>query len=470
MDHQTTSGHEGIPRSGVLIDLDPELIGNISALIVEGQKGMVQNILADLHPADLAQVVSHLSLDEARQVLRWLPVEPAGDLLAELDDDYRARLLEDTSEARLTAMLDELDSDDAADVLADLPEEIAEKVLPTLEDAEDVQELLLYEEDTAGGIMAAEYIAVLQDLTVAEATEEVRRNAETVEDVFSVFVTDDNEHLLGAVSLKGLLLSPSSARVADIMEFDVPSVTTALDQEEVALVMERYDLVTLPVVDSDGRLVGRITIDDVVDVIREEGEEDIQRMSGVAGGEEPTDSVFRIVYGRLPWLIVGLAGAGLAAGVIWTFDDTIQAASVLAGFIPIIMATAGNAGIQSSAITVQRLASGDVWASNLTRRLGKELRVALLNAAIASIVLGLAIYFLAPMFMDGITNPFRLAITATVALLIVIVQATAFGTIIPLLLNRAGIDPALATGPFITTSNDIVGIVVFFLLAEMIYL
>lgn len=457
-------------RSGALIEMDIELIENISALTEAGQEGMVLNILADMHPADLAQVVSHLPLEQARQVFRWLPVEPAGDMLAELDDDYRARLLEATSEDRLTAILDELDSDDAADVLADLPEEVAEKVLPTLEDAADVQELLLYEEDTAGGIMAAEYIAVRQNWTVAEATEEVRRNAETVEEVFSVFVTDEHEHLLGAVTLKRLLLSPSLTRIIDIMDNDYPSVSTDLDQEEVAVVMERYDLVTLPVIEKNGRLVGRITIDDVVDVIREEAEEDIQRMSGVAGGEEPTDSVFRIVYGRLPWLLLGLVGAGLAAAVIWVFDETIQAATVLAGFIPIIMATAGNAGIQSSAITVQRLASGDMWASDLTWRLGKELRVAVMNAVIASVLLGLAIFFVAPLFMEGLLNPGRLALTATLALLIVIVQATAFGTLIPLVLNRMGIDPALATGPFITTSNDIVGIVVFFLLAEFLYL
>ncbi len=450
--------------------MDAELIEDISELIIAGQQGMVLNFLSDLHPSDLANVVSHLPIDEARQVFRWLPVEQAGEMLAELDDDYRARLLEETSEDRITAMLDELDSDDAADVLQDLPEGVAEKVLPALEDAADVQELLSYDEDTAGGIMAAEFVAVSHKWTVAQATEEVRRNAETVEEVFAVFVTDDENRLLGTVSLKGLLLSQASARVDEVMESEQISVPTNLDQEEVALIMERYDLVTLPVVDDEKCLVGRITIDDVVDVIREEAEEDIQRMSGVAGGEEATDSVFRIVRGRLPWLIAGLTGASLAAVIVWSFNAALAAASVLAGFIPIIMATAGNAGIQSSAITVQQLASGDMWASHLARRLGKEFRVAILNASIASLVLGAAIYFLGPVLMKGLQNPLMLSATATFALLIVIVQATTLGTLIPLLLNRMGIDPALATGPFITASNDIIGILVFFLLAELLYL
>ena len=213
-----------------------------------------------------------------------------------------------------------------------------------------------------------------------------------------------------------------------------------------------------------------ITIDDVVDVIREEAEEDIQRMSGVARGEEPTDPILKIMMGRLPWLLAGLVGASLAAAIIWGFHDTLQRAAVLAGFIPIIMATAGNAGIQSSAITVQQLASGDVWASSLTRRIAKELKVGLLNGVIASVVLGVGIVLVAPLVLSDIADPGILAGTSMIALLIVIVQATTFGTLIPLLLNRFGIDPALATGPFITTSNDIIGMLIFFTLAELLYL
>ena len=470
METVRTTGSETSPHLGPIIEMDAELIDDITALVESGEQGMVLNILADLHPADLAQVLTHLRIENAQQVFLWLPVEKAGDSLTELDDEYRAKLVEEIPEARLTEILDELDSDDAADVIADLPEEVVEKVLPTLEDSEDVQELLAYDEESAGGLMATEYVAVPSHWSVAQATEEVRRNAESVEDIYVVFVIDQDGRLLGVVKLNRLLLSPASHAISDIMESDVHSVQTDLDQEEVALIMQRYDLISLPVVDTASKLVGRITIDDIVDVIRDEAEEDIQRMSGVSGGEEPTDSVIRIVSHRLPWLLAGLAGAGLAAGVIWTFHATLQEASILAGFIPIIMATAGNAGIQSSAITVQRLASGDMWATDLARRLGKEMRVALLNATISAVVLGLAILLLAPVLLGGITDPLKLATTATAALLIVIVQATAFGTLIPLILNKFEIDPALATGPFITTSNDIIGIIVFFSLAELLYL
>ncbi|MCZ6705387.1 MAG: magnesium transporter [Bacteroidetes bacterium] len=470
METVRTTGSETSPHLGPIIEMDAELIEDITALIESGEQGMVLNILADLHPADLAQVLTHLRIENAQQVFLWLPVEKAGDSLTELDDEYRAKLVEEIPEERLTEILDELDSDDAADVIADLPEEVVEKVLPTLEDSEDVQELLAYDEESAGGLMATEYVAVPSHWSVAQATEEVRRNAESVEDIYVVFVIDQDGRLLGVVKLNRLLLSPASHAISDIMESDVHSVQTDLDQEEVALIMQRYDLISLPVVDAASKLVGRITIDDIVDVIRDEAEEDIQRMSGVSGGEEPTDSVIRIVSHRLPWLLAGLAGAGLAAGVIWTFHATLQEASILAGFIPIIMATAGNAGIQSSAITVQRLASGDLWATDLARRLGKEMRVALLNATISAVVLGLAILLLAPVLLGGITDPLKLATTATAALLIVIVQATALGTLIPLILNKFEIDPALATGPFITTSNDIIGIIVFFSLAELLYL
>ena len=270
--------------------------------------------------------------------------------------------------------------------------------------------------------------------------------------------------------MKKLLLSRASAMIGDIMNEDVISVPTSMDQEDVARLMERYDLVAMPVVDPDGCLVGRITIDDIVDVIRDEAEEDIQRMSGVAGGEETTDSVLRISRGRLPWLLAGLAGASLAALVIISFEESLAAASILAGFIPIVMATAGNAGIQSSAIAVQGLASGDIWASDIKRRLGKELSVALLNGVASSIVLGLGILLLGVLFAERVGNPTQLAYTAATALLIVIVIATTIGAMTPLLLDKMGIDPAIATGPFITTSNDILGILVFFLLADWLYL
>ena len=283
-----------------------------------------------------------------------------------------------------------------------------------------------------------------------------------------LFVLDDLEKLVGTVNMKRLLLSQGRTRIGEIMETEFITVNTDVDQEDVARLMERYDLITLPVVDEQGRLVGRITIDDVVDVIREEAEEDMQRMSGVAGGEAHTDSILRIVRGRLPWLLMGLAGATMAATVILLFQETLAEAAILASFIPIVMATAGNAGIQSSAIAVQGLASGDLWATDIGRRLGKEVSVALVNGLVAASVLAVAIIAYAS--LTGVKGPIELAYTAALALLFVVVLATTIGATIPLLLHKMGVDPALATGPFITTSNDIFGILIFFLLANWLYL
>ncbi|HEX7071215.1 MAG TPA: magnesium transporter, partial [Rhodothermales bacterium] len=305
------------------LDVDAELVEDISALIDTDQRGMVMNLVADLYPADLSSLLAHLPLDEAKQLFHWLPIEDAGEVIAELDGNLRAALLEQVQPARLTALLDELDTDDAADVLSELPDEVAQTVLPHLEDAADVEELLGYAEDTAGGIMGTEYVAVHAQWTVADATEAVRRNAERIEEIFGVFVVDEEEHLLGTVSLKRLLLSPSHASVSSIMDTDTVSVETHVDQEEVARIMQRYDLVSLPVVDAQNRLVGRITIDDIVDVIREEAEEDLQLMSGVSGGEEHSHSIIRVSRGRLPWLLTGLAGAGLSGFVIGTFEEDL---------------------------------------------------------------------------------------------------------------------------------------------------
>ncbi len=456
-------------RPGALLDVDEQLLDDVSALLDAGERGMVLNLVADLYPVDLARLVSHLPLDEARQLLRWLDPETGADMLADLDSSFRAELLEEVHHERLTELIDELDTDDAADVLADLDEEVAFKILPELEDADDLRELMGYGEETAGGIMAVEFVAVPDSWTVAEATEEVRRNAETVEEVYAVFVVDAAGGLVGVVSLKRLLLSPADMPIRNIMKADLISVTPEVDQEEVARIMERYDLVSLPVVSEDGTLLGRITIDDIVDVIRDEAEEDIQRMSGISGDEEPTDSVLRISRGRLPWLMLGMLGAGLSGAVIGSFESALEEAVILATFIPIVMAMAGNAGIQSSAIIVQGLASGDVWVTDIFRRLGKEALVALINGLVLAVTLAIVVFMLGTLKLIN-ANTLHLAMTASLALFVVILLATVIGTTVPILLTRFHVDPALATGPFITTTNDIIGLAVFFLLASLLYL
>ncbi|MEM8486763.1 MAG: magnesium transporter [Bacteroidota bacterium] len=456
-----------------VLDVDAELVDDIESLLASGQQAMVLNLVADLHPADMAILISHLPSEPAQKLFEWLPIEQAGDVLPELDSTIRNGLLEAELPSRITALLDELESDDATDVVGELPEDLVQKVLPQLEDEEDVRELLAYDEESAGGLMAREYVSVQSEWTVHEVTEEVRREAEEMEQIYVVYVVDPKGRLEGFITLKKLLLSAAHRKVTEIMKTDFVSVHVNLDQEEVARVMERYDLVALPVLDDEQVLVGRITIDDVVDVIREEAEEDIQLMSGVTGGEDPTDSVLSITRGRLPWLLVGLVGAGLSGFVIGGFEEALDKAVVLAAFIPIMMATAGNVGIQSSAIIVQGLASGELWTTDIFSRLGKETAVAMINGVALALVLALAIIAL-PMVSDRvaavISDPMLLALTAGLSLLAVIILATVIGTTVPLLLHRSGIDPAIATGPFITTSNDIIGLAIYFLIATFIYI
>lgn len=453
-------------------DRDSEFLENMTRLIRAEQRAMVMNVVMDLHEADVARLLPHLSDEDAYTLFHWLPAELAGEVVADLDDEYRRNLLEDQSSRRLTAIIDVLDTDDAADVLGNLPDRVVQNILPRLGDAVEVKELLQYEEETAGGLMSAEFVAVRQDQTVAETTEEVRKKAEKIEQVYTVYVVDNEGELEGMLPLKRLLLAPSSASVVDIMERGVVTVSADVDQEEVVRIMERYDLVALPVVDESGHLLGRITIDDVVDVLREEAEEDIQRMSGIVGDEEPTASVFRISRGRLVWLFLGLIGAMLSAMVIISFESKIQELVVLAMFIPVVTAMAGNVGIQSSAIAVQGLASGDIWDTDLPKRLAKELFVSLLNGVVLAIVLSFIVFFLQR--TDIIRAPdvttYQLSTAVGLSLFTVMVLAATIGATTPLVLNRLKIDPALATGPFITTLNDIIGLVIYFLIASAIVL
>lgn len=445
--------------------VDDDFVDAVSQLVGAGHRGHVLNLAADLRAADMAALLQHLPPDLARVVFRWLPDDATSRVLPELESAERTDLLDGLSTSELVTLIDPLDTDDQADVLADVDLAQADDVLVQLEDSQDVEALLSYGEDTAGGLMATEVVAVPLDASVAEATEAVRANADAVDPVFVVYTVDADGRLKGLIPLKQLLLSPAGASVADITDTDVVSVEPDLDQEEVARIMEKYDLVALPVVSAGGRLLGRITIDDVLAVVREEAEEDLQRAVGITGEEELSSSVFAVSRGRLVWLLLGLVGAYVSGLVIVGFEDALTVAPVLALFIPIVMAMAGNAGIQSSAIAVQGLASGDLWRSDLARRIGKELAVALLNGVV--LAAALAVIVLVSGFGDDTA---RLALTAALALLIVIVLSTLIGATVPLALNRVGIDPALAMGPFITVSNDILGLTIFFLVATLLYL
>ncbi len=458
-------------RSGI----DSDAVASFSRLLERGDVASACALAEELHAADLARLLGYLPWDEAELLFDALPAAVCADTLSDLDDAFLQELMADAPAERVARLLEELESDDAADVLAHLDEAVVARVLPTLTDAGAIRSLLAYDPETAGGIMATELVAVPADWTVADATEEVRRHVEAVEEIFVLFVVDASGILEGFVSLKRLLLSPSEGRIGDIMRTDVHYVTADEDQEEAVRIMERYDLVSLAVVDAQRRLLGRITIDDAMDVMREEAQEDYQRLSGITGDEEPTDKIGRIMRGRLPWLMLGMAGAALAGSVIGVFEAEIRRVAILAAFIPVVMAMAGNAGIQSSAIMVQGLATGNLWSVNVVRRLGKEVAVAILNGLALALVIFLAVTALFVWgadldFVPPTAEPLRLAATAGFSLFVVILLAAVIGTTVPLLLARLGIDPALATGPFITTSNDIIGLVVFFLIATLLYL
>lgn len=450
------------PTAAVVVD--DELVDNVGALVEAGQRGMVLNLVADLRPADAATLLRHLPPEIARVAFRWLPGEATSLVLPELESAERVELLDGLSTPELVQLIDRLDTDDQADVLADVDLDQVDQVLVQLEDASDVEALLSYGDDTAGGLMGTEYVAVPLAATVAEATEAVRANAEVVDPIFAVFAVDEEGRLAGVVPLKRLLLSPATALVADVAETDPVTCEPDLDQEEVARLMERYDLVALPVVSAGGRLVGRITIDDVVDVIREEAEEDLQRAVGITGEEELSASVFAISRGRLPWLAIGMAGAFFSGLVIQGFEGALERAIVLATFIPVVTATGGNAAIQSAAIAVQGLTSGDLWLADGFRRLGKELGVALLNGIVLGVLIGGIVTVL------GLGDAGRLALTVGTTLLAVTLLATANGALVPFLLQRAGVDPASAMGPFVTTLNDILGLSVYFAIATFLYL
>ena len=454
-----------LPDAGpAVLDVRDGLVDDVVALVEAGQRGMVLNVITDLRSADLADLLAHLPEDVAQQVVRWVPGADTSDAVAELDSQDRADLLEGLTTSELVALLDHLDTDDAADVLADVSDDRAEHVLSQLEDADDVEDLLRYADDTAGGLMGTELVSVPTTATIAEATEAVRDNVETVDPIYAVYVVDDAGRLVGQVPLSGLLLAQAGSSVMDALDDDLHSVGVDLDQEAVARVMERYDLVVLPVVSAAGRLLGQITIDDVVDVIREEAEEDLQRAVGIRGDEELSSSVFAVSRGRLPWLAIGMAGAFVSGLVIQNFEGALERAIVLATFIPLVTATGGNAAIQSAAIAVQGLTSGDLWLADGVKRLGKEMAVALLNGLVLGLGIGLVVVLM------GIGHPVKLALTVGLTLLAVVVIATTNGALVPFLLTRAGVDPASAMGPFVTTLNDIVGLSVYFAIASLLYL
>lgn len=420
--------------------------------------------LLDIHFADIAEVLQPLNSEEARFIYYLMDEDQQADVLMELDEDVRDRFLASLSSKEIADQLENLDSDDAADILGDLPDEQIQEVISQMQDNEaigDIVDLLNYDENSAGGLMQKEFIKARIDWPVDRALVELRRQAEDVEQVYTIYVVDSYDILVGVLSLKRLLFAQPKTKIADLFNGkNIISVKTSAEAEEVAKIMEKYDLVSLPVVDLQNKLVGRITIDDMVDYIREEADKDLQLASGISERIEFTSSVWKISRARLPWLIIGLLGGILGSQVISGFESEIAAIPALAFFIPLITAMGGNVGVQSSAIVVQSLAKGDFMFTSMFKRVSKEMVVALINGVLLSTLI-----YLISAFFEGQT----LAIVVSLSLFTVIIFASVFGTIIPLLLDKYKIDPALATGPFVTTLNDILGLFIYFTIGMLLY-
>jgi len=423
--------------------------------------------LNEHYPPDIAEIVEELTLDDSRYLCSLLDKEEAADVLMELEDDVREDLLELLSSKEIAAdYIDNLDSDDAADLIGELPDNKRAEVISHIEDieqAKDIVDLLKYDEDTAGGLMAKELVKANVNWTMFTAVREMRKQVEEdeIDELYTIYVVDDEDRLLGTLSLKKMLLSEPKTRIKDIFNDDIIYVKAALKAEKVANIMNKYDLVVLPVVDELDRLIGRITIDDVVDVIKEEADKDYQMMSGISKNIETTDNLVDISRARLPWLIIALFGGMAGARIIGVYENQISIYPEMAFFMPLVAAMAGNAGVQSSALIVQGLANNSLGRDNLSLRLLKELSVGLANGLICSVILlGFSFLF---------KYPLALSMTVSVALMSVIAFASVLGTLFPLTLHRFKIDPALATGPFITTSNDILGFFIYFLIGRLMY-
>lgn len=447
-------------------ELTKEYLEELNSAINRNDEDTVLALINNLHPADIAEILDEQSLNEAIAFYQFLPKEFAADALIELDEDTRENFLDALSSKEIAVeLIDNMDSDDAADVISELSEEKQEEVISHIVDkehAEDIKDLLLYDDDTAGGLMGKELVKVNINWDITTCIKELRIQAEEIEKVYTVYVVDNDNVLKGRISLKRLLLTPDNKKVKDIYNSEVISVKAEKQDEEVAQIMDKYDLVVVPVVDDNNHLIGRITIDDVVDVIKEEADKDYQMASGISEKVESSDNVIMLTRARIPWLLIGLVGGILGAKVIGAYESQLQLYPEMAFFIPLIAAMAGNVGVQSSAIVVQGLANNTLGLEGVWNKLFKEFLVALINGIALSVLIFGYNYF----FSDSM----NLCFTVSTALFAVIVFAGLFGTLVPLMLNKYKIDPALATGPFITTVNDIFGLFLYFAIGHYMYI
>ena len=447
-------------------ELNEQHIERLVELIDAKDREQVMQLIADLHPADIAEIVSDLGAQQALFIMLLLDDETAADVLVELDEDERADLLELMPNEEIAKQLEQMNADDAVDVIQELDKEDQEDVIKHIDDVEqagDIVDLMQYDEDTAGGHMSTEMIVVNENLSMPDCIKAMREQAEDMDEIYNIYVVDDDHRLRGIFPLKTTITNPSASKIKHVMEPDPISVKTDTPIEDVALDFEKYDLVAMPVVDGIGRLVGRITVDDIIDQVREQSERDYQLASGISADVETDDNIFTQVKARLPWLLIGLAG-GIANAFILDGGSTaevdlLQILPGMALFIPLIGGTGGNVGTQSSAIVVQGLANGSLDIRHAGKHLFKECGVAMLNALIIS-----ACLFAYNWFFPADDDPVKARVTTmavTLSLFGVIMFASVFGSLVPIILEKLKIDPAIATGPFVTVTNDIVGMIIY---------
>ncbi len=432
-------------------------IERISGIVTADNSEAARAELADLHPADIAELFQQLDTEQSEYLFKLLDEDTAADVLMELDEDERLKLIEDMPAEEIAKQIDHLDTDDAVDLIQQLDEEERDEIISHIDDVEqagDIIDLLKYDEDTAGGLMGTEMIVVNENWSMPECIKQMRLQAEDMDEIYYVYVVDNDYRLRGTLPLKMMLTHPSVSKIKHVMEADPVSVKADTPIDEVALDFEKYDLVAMPVVDSIGRLLGRITVDDVMDQVREQSERDYQLASGLSSDVDADDSVIAQTKARIPWLLVGIASGILASVILGAFEAQLQAVTALALFIPIIGGTGGNVGVQASAIVVQGLANGSLEVKEFARQLGKETLIGLLNATIITAVV---------LAYNLIVMPGELAVTISVAvsLFVVVMFASILGTVIPLTLEKIHINPALATGPFIQIMNDLFGIIIY---------
>ncbi len=437
------------------IAIDGKLIEEVKHFAEEGNRQGLKKLIDDMRAADLADLIEYLDPEERLFIFNLLEPDGAGEVLVEIESPVQERILKGLDNQVITEIVQGLDSDDAADLVGDLPDDRAREIIERVGDevSEELEKLLPYPEDTAGGIMALEFVAVKADASVKDAIDTIREKREEVENLYYIWVVDDLGKLVGVISLKDLVLEPTDRKISDIMNPEVISVHVDTDQEEVARLVKKYDLVAIPVVGDDQRLAGRITHDDIIDVIEEEADEDISLMAGVIDQEIAEESTLKISRARLPWLIAGLFGGIIAAAVIKQFESSLEKILALSFFFPVIMAMGGSTGTQAATIVVRGMATGDISLVNIGKRLWMEMRVALVNALVCGILLALIV--------GTWVSDYGLGSVVGLALVLIIVNAGVIGSAVPMALKKWNIDPALATGPFVTTSNDILSLLIY---------